>query len=461
MTDKSYSFTKKFIEGETVSGFWNIAYYGIVTLNSFITIYFLGVYEYGLYQLVLSVASFFASLTNGFISDLVQVDLSRYIKTGRTDLAKRLSIEYALLQIISVVLLALVLIFGSRVIAGYYGQDIGLYIKIAAIALVFQVCTSAFSLFFKSYIYFKALSAPVFGESAKLLVILSLWLWQGIGITQVLIAYVLGSFFTFSFSASFFIRIYRNIFSGVLATKEFLIRDLFKVYGPIKVLRYVSSRIAANLRPWIIKFFIGTEAVGLFMFARNIIALIVRLMPLGTFALLLPYELENKERLSYLFNKMIKYSVMLSFIFAMVSFILPPVAISVFFPKYNSSIPLFLIMVGIIFLYGFYKILRIMLIVFKEQKTLILRSLDESMLAPLVLVILLPIFGVAGAAMEWVLTYLVTTVLFYKSLIKRYPYLSVSFRSFLVFNSEDKLLLRRIFRDGIRFFESKIPRSRL
>ena len=60
--ENNYSFSKKFVEGEAVSNFWNLAYYGITSLNSFVIIYFLSVYEFGFYQLILSVVAIAESL---------------------------------------------------------------------------------------------------------------------------------------------------------------------------------------------------------------------------------------------------------------------------------------------------------------------------------------------------------------------------------------------------------------
>lgn len=454
----NYSFSKKFLEGETLGTFWNLAFYGIVSLNSFIIVYFLGVYEYGLYQLVLSVGTFAESLTSGFVSDLVQIDIGRYLKIKRFDLAKRLLGEYAFMQLILAVMVTILFIGGATLVANHYGQNIGLFLKITGIALVFRITRSVIDLFFDSSIYFKALSAPVFGETVKLLAMGAMWFWQGLGITQILIAYVVGNFFSFVFSVAVFLRVYRRVFAGVVAVRESLIKNLFKMYGYLKVLRYFSATIAGNLRPWFIKIFISTEAVGLFVFARNIIAMIVRLMPLGTFGLLLPHELDDKKRLQYLFNRVTKYSVILGIVFTFGSLIFMPVLVNIFFPKYKPALPLFLVMTAIIFLYSFYKVFRMMLTAFKEQKVLVLRSLDESILAPLLLLFLLPVFGVMGAAIEWVLTYTVTTILFYKYLTKLHPYIFLKLKDILVITEEDKTLVRNIYKDGIKFLRFR-PRK--
>ena len=173
--------------------------------------------------------------------------------------------------------------------------------------------------------------------------------------------------------------------------------------------------------------------------------MIMRLLPFGMFGDLLPREIEDKKRVRFLFIRMVKYSVWLSFLCAALSFLLLPFLVNIFLPKYNPAVPLLKIMTFIVFSYGVYKIFRITLVVFKEQKTLALKSFDNSVLAPFMLFFLLPLFGVVGAAIEWVITYAVTTVLFYFYLVKAHPYLSLQLKDLLIFDKYDRTFFKKIF----------------
>lgn len=451
----NYSFSQKFIEGEAVSGFWNLIFYGVTLLNSAAIVYFLSVYDYGFYQLILSVMAIAESLTAGFIDDLVFSDFSRSLGGVDRGKAKRLFGEYAGLKMGLAVIFGIVLFFGSSIISDYYGQAIATFIRIASIALVFRVGISVMNIFFRGAIYFSALAAPAVGEGVKFLAVVFFAIKGNFSITEVLIAYVIGHIAAFLFSGFHFWLLYRRLFSGVHAVREFLIRDLMRVHGIWISLRYVLSRIANNIRPWIINAFLSVEAVGWFSFARSIIAVVMRLMPLGTFGTLLPRELGNQERLRFIFARMMKYSFWIGMVLAAAVLILVPPAISYFLPKYIPAMPLLSIMTIILVLYSIYKIVRITLVIFKEQRVLFLKSFENSILAPLMLFILLPIFGVAGAAIEWLITYLVTTVIFYHSLVKTYPYLRTKFANFLVFDRADRELMARIYRTALDFFKRR------
>lgn len=452
---ESYSFSKKFIEGETISGFWNLVFYGATLLNSAAIIYFLSVYDYGFYQLILSVMAIAESLTAGFIDDLVFSDLSRSLGRGDVGTAKRLFGEYVGLKMGLAVILGVALFFGAGVVADYSEQAIAAFIKIASLALIFRAGISAMNIFFRGAVYFSALATPAVGEVVKFLAVIFFVAKGNFSITEVLIAYVIGHFAAFLFSGAHFLTLYRKTFFGIIAAREFLIRDLLKVYGVWIALRYILSRIANNIRPWIINAFLDVEAVGLFSFARSIIAVAMRLMPLGTFGTLLPKEMDNKERLQFIFSRMVKYSFWLGATLAAAIFVLVPPAISYFLPKYISAMPLLRIMTIILVLYSIYKIVRITLVIFKEQRVLFLKSFENSILAPLMLFILLPLFGVAGAAIEWFITYLVTTVIFYCYLVKTHPYLRIRFASFLVFDQTDRELTAKIYRTALDFFKRK------
>ena len=168
MKNKNYSFSQKFFEGEALSGFWSLVLYGVVSLNSFIIIYFISVYEYGLYQLIISVVAAAESLTAGFLDMLFVTDFSRYIGLGENRLAKRIFSEFIFFKLVLAGMLVVLILSGANIISHYYGQNIALFLRIASIALFFKVAVSAMNSFFDGNIYFNALASPVFGEIVKL-----------------------------------------------------------------------------------------------------------------------------------------------------------------------------------------------------------------------------------------------------------------------------------------------------
>lgn len=437
--EKGYSFSKKFLEGEVKSGFWNTASYGITILSSFLIIYFLSVYEYGVYQLIISIIALAESLTIGLIDDVVFSDMSRYFGEKKYNQAKKLFKDYALLRIGSACILTCLIIIFSKIISVHYGYDMSFYISLIALSLPIMTAVSVMNIFFRANVYFSSLGAPVFGEILKLFFILILWFWQGIGLLQVIIAYVIGQFLSFLFLGFHFVKVYRRFKKDSSSSQEeyVSVKKLLRGYGFWIFLRYALAKISANIRPFLIKFFAGTEALGIFSFARNLISMLLRFFPVGTFGDLMPREISDKNRAKFLFVRTLKYSLWISVIFAVLSVSVFPILVREFLPKYELSMTLFKIMIPIILSYGVYKVLRMTLIVLKEQKILAIRSVDNSFLSPLLLVFLLPIFGVNGAGLEWSITYFVTTALFFYSLLNKHKYLSFNIFELFKFDKID------------------------
>lgn len=444
---REYSFSRKFLEGELKSGFWNTASYGVSVLSSFLIIYFLSVYEYGVYQLIISIITIAESLTIGLIDDVVFSDISRYLGEKNYVKAKKLFKQYAVLRIISSLIIALVLILFSNFISSHYGYKISLYISIIAISLPIMTAVSVMNVFFRANIYFSSLGSPVFAEILKLVFVLVLWIWQGIGLMQVVVAYVIGQTLYFLFSFLHFLKVYKSLKSESFNYKECHVSliSIIRSYGFWIFLRYILAKISANIRPFLIKFFAGTEALGLFSFARNLVAMILRFFPIGTFCDLMPREISDKKRTNFLFVRTLKYSLWVSVFIAILSSIAFPIIIKEFLPKYEQSIFLFNIMIPIVLSYGIYKVLRMTLVVFKEQKILAIRSVDNSFLSPILLVFLLPIFGVNGAALEWSITYLITTIIFFYSLLNKHKYLSFGFIELFKFDKLDSGLVKNLY----------------
>ena len=74
------------------------------------------------------------------------------------------------------------------------------------------------------------------------------------------------------------------------------------------------------------------------------------------------------------------------------------------------------------------------------------------------LFILLPIFGIVGAALEWLITYAITTMLFYYFLIKNHPYLRLEWKSFFTVDKQDRALSVRVYRLIKDFLKTKLRR---
>src|SRR3989344_3796379 len=94
-----FSFKDKFVSGESYYAFWNFVSKALSLVITFITISTLTVYQYGVFQLILSTYSAFMDFL-GVGSGVVNNDILRNVSEGKEREAKQLFFEYNGLRLI-------------------------------------------------------------------------------------------------------------------------------------------------------------------------------------------------------------------------------------------------------------------------------------------------------------------------------------------------------------------------
>ena len=442
----SLPFTKTLIKGEISYGFWNLTHKGISLVNSFFILNFLSIFQFGLYQLIISFSSIVISFLSGLFDNVVSNDLSRYLGDKRQDLAKKLLKEYAAFKIVLGLIGTAVVIFAANPVAQAYDKDIGSFIRIIALVVLIEAITSTQTIFFQATVSFSNVPAGAVGEFGKLFIIGGFWIFGAVGVKEVLYAHVGALAIAMFFMTIGFLREYRKLFSGVAVAKEKVLWGLVKEFGWILVVKYYIAQVSKNVRPWLIKFLVNTEAVGIFQLAYSLMSVAFSVFPTKALSMLVPREVGDPERASHIFYRSIKYGLILSIIFVAGGFFAVPAFVGWILPKYGVSMPLFRLMLLTIPIYAFYKVVRSFVIALREQKILLGRVILNSVISPVLLFVFLPLFGVMGAAAEDVLSYLVMTVSFYGQLSRKYRQFKISFRNFFIFDQYDRDFLKNIFR---------------
>lgn len=442
-----------FLKGEALSRFYSLATTGVGLVNSFFIITYLSVFHFGLYQLLLAFIGILGSFNVGLLDSIVGVDIRRYLNVGKLDFAKRLFLENAAVKIAFAILLTVTVFLGANLIADYYGEDIALFIKIAGALILIRALETVEATFLKSVFSFAHWSFPAIREIVKLILILSFIFFHRFTILEVMIAHVSSEAASLLFITLYvFAGKYRKAFGAVKAVKEILLLNIVKVYGKWTFLRYGFSKISKNLMPWFIKFFVNTEAVAFYSLALNIVAFIENLLPLSGLGPIFLLKADRKDELAFIFRSSAKYTVWAGLAALVVAFLLVPPAVAFIFPKYTPAIPLFNIMILAMPVYGLYKVLKSILSVLREHQLLAMRILNEILVIFFGSLILLPIFGVLGAGMVYVATYLERVWFFYSRMIKKYPDFKFKIKNLFKFSEEDKDLMRRIIRQSLSLF---------
>lgn len=442
------SFYEFFIKGEASLRFWESIASGASLVNSFLILSFLSVYQFGLYQLILA----FIALAGGFSLDqfdgAISIEMRYYFNRKEKLSARRIFSEYVVIKLLLAIFLTLAVFLGSSLVADHYGSDIGLFIKIASILLLIDAALSIEKIFLKSIFSFAFFGVTAVRELAKLILLVFFVFWGvKIGIANILTVHLLGWLTALVFLSVFFVRRYKKVFvgSGRFAGKYLLI-GIVKTYGKLVMVRYSFARLTKNFTPWMIKFFVNTEAVGLYSLAVNLIAFIEELFPINMLSYIFQANIEDRGNLRRIFNRSVKYAFWFGVIAAVISLISMPILIGLILPKYTPVLSLFKLMLIALPVFGVYKIFKWLLTALREYKILAMRTITEAVVIFSVLVVSLPTVGLLGAGLAYIAIYLARVLFLYPALVKSHPYLRFDWSEMVKLDQHDRNFMKNFFK---------------
>ncbi len=448
--EKYGSLTEFFIKGEGSLRIYETIATGISLVNSFFILTALSIYQFGLYQLVLSFIAIVSSLNFKLFDGMVGIEMRHIFNKSKLSSAKKMLKEYAFIKIFLSSVLAVMVFFASGFIAKYYGSDIGLFVKIISVLLVIEALISIETAFFKSIFSFSYFAIPLIRELLKLVILACFFFFGSLGVADVLGIHILGWLGALILTSFLFLKEYKKVFRKISSSSGSLLKNVFKKHGKWILLRHVFSRITKNTTPWLIKIFVSVEAVALYSLARNLVSLLEEIIPVNMFPWVFLSKIDKKEEMKYLFSRSTKYVIWLGLAIFVIGFFVFPFVINIILPKYNTAMPLFKLMLLVLPIFGFYKLLKGTLSVLREYKILALRVFTEGVVMIGTLVIFLPTIGVYGAVISYIAIYIARVIFFYPALIKAHPHFKLYFGDFLIFDKYDFDFTKKI---GVNFLE--------
>lgn len=445
---QSVPFARKFVRGELMLQFGNVAVKGLGIVNSFFILAALSVYHYGLYQLILSFVAIAVSFFTVIFDDVIANEIARSLAEREPGRAKRLFAELAFLKTVMGIGLAAAAFFGANLIAVRYGRDIGALIRIMSAVFALGAIQSWEEMFLRANVSFSIFGMAITGEIVKFLLLVSFLSSGRLGIEQALLIYAATVFAATAFLTVFFIRRYRRVLRGVRMARGFLFFGVVRRHGMPLFIRTAAAKATKDFRPWLVKFFINTEAVALYALAVNLVTIAQSFLPTTVIAMAMPWRAKDPVQFAHAFRRAIKYAVWGGFVLAVCGVIFVPPLVGLFFPKYARAMPLFLLMVMTLPFYGAYKILKSALITLREQRILAARLVAESAAAAGLLAFFLPLIGVMGAAIEYLLSYAGRAAFYSFALSRKHPAMRVRFREFFAFDAIDRELFGKVFAEA-------------
>ena len=453
--EEKHSFLKTYIKGEALFGFWNIANKGITAINILLIISFLDVYKYGVYLLIMSFYTLVADIFLAPLQETIFNDISRYVADKKESSAKKLYLENFIIRMILAFLSCLFVFLGAKIVASYYGYDIADSFRILSVLFIIDAFYTSMRMFLQLKKRFGFISSrPVFHKIFRFIFLISFIYFFGLGVKEALISHILASFMVIIIFLPTFLKEYKP-WRKIRAESGMILLKIIKTHGKWPVFSTILSGMTSNIRPWLIKVFVNTEAVAVFSVAQSFFEAIKTFMPNSTLSTLIPFEINDKEKSSNILVRGTKYLVIISLIFALAGLLIASPVASFVFPQYKDSIPLFQLFLLVLPIVSFRMMAVTFLVALRRQKFLFFASSIEIPIAFLSSVVLLYLFGVWGMVLQRIFITLIMGGLMYTYLLKQ-EYNNYRWKNLFTFNQEDKIFIKKIWGHCLNLYKRKI-----
>ena len=403
----------------------------------------LDIYEYGLVQLTYSSLGLFGIFALPGLGVMVLADMGVAKSKDDTGEMKEIFSNYFKIQIVLGIVAWAILFFGSSFIAQYYKGQIGLLLKIISFSFLFSpfrsMCSLLFSINFK---FFYQSMYTLIEESLKAIFIFSAFFIFKMRADGVIFAVVLSQ----ATVLLFFLPQFFKLQAGFIHSQSKNIGKFWHIlyrHGKWAVSYNYIHNVAQNVRLFLVHFFVGTEAVGIFSVAQGLFSNLSSFFPLNqAVAPALSQYRSDRKSFFRLVYKSVKYQVIGFACIGFISWFAVPPFIMFFFPKYAGSLPLFKIMVFSLIPAG-YATITTVFCVFKLQKSLLFFEIIRMVSIVVLLPILTFFFGLKGLALETVLTVCFVVWVRNRMLSKKIPEFNFSLRYILSVDEYDKIIFGR------------------
>jgi len=380
---------------------------GIGIAVTLLLVRYLTRFEYGLYALFTSAMGIGIMFFMGSLGTVVVADVSRELGSGRKDHAKALLLRYFQFIIGIAILISLAFYLSSYPLTWRYGQKVGeLAVAIALIIPLYAVRNILITTFH---------SHSKFGYMAALPLIESLGRLGFVVVVVVILRQgLMGAVYSQLFGPllGVLIMLYPafHTLKHLLSTpraRTGLFYTMLRGHGKYMIAFSSVRQVRDQALPWIVQFFLGVEAVAVFTVAKRgmeVFQMLLNSLSQVYIPLVSAEASKGVERVNEIMNRSIKYLGMLSLLLILGAGFLARWLISTLFGElYLDSVMIFRVLLAALILFSIRSVLLPVFMAYKSQRHIFLSSL-ASLAALLILTpILIPIFGLVGAAAGYII----------------------------------------------------------
>lgn len=441
------SITRKISEGTFLMFFQKALTIVLGVSSTVLVLRALGIREYGLVVLALSIVNIFSIFLDFGIGSVVVSDTAKELGSGNLPKIKKLLTSYSKSQIITGVFLSAVVFGFSFLSKAKYGAEVSDLLKIASLLIFLNGVKNIFVTAFYGFSKFKFLAALNFLEGLFkfLLTLFLIFILHG-SMRSVMAINLLALAFALFSTAPFLIKIFKTL-KGVSDFKESLFFNLLRGHGKFQALIRPLSNLSDPLRMWIIQYFAGVEAVAVYQVALKIYSYLSQLVysvEIPLFSIISEELGRDTEKVKKIFLRLSKYFFWLSIGVMILSYIFIPFILHTFFGgKYDKSVPMLYFLLLTFIVGGFAVLIRPILFAFQAQKEILKADFFSLIIGYPISTYLTYLYGPVGFALP--LGSYLSFYFRYISLKKIDKDFSFKLSNFLKWDKEDLNFLKRIY----------------
>ncbi len=444
LTTEGKQLTKTVAEGTALFTANTVLQKGIGLLNAVLIANSFSPFAFGILRLAQSLVGTASALYFPGASSVIVAACGRAKGAGDLGRFRALLVRYAQIEIWIGVFLAGACLMGAPILRAFRGAVWGDIALAAAPLIFFGGLRSVLSLYLQVFVRFRALIAMRFMESLANLgaVVVMLFFFHG-SVSALLFGYAIAQAAVLLAFVPYTMRLLQPLRGVPSASAE--LKTLIRKEGIWALGAEYIKTVTENMRPWLFSILVGVEGFARFSLAESLLGHTVSLFPLGQ--TLLPAvsgDVENRDRMRRVFVRAIKYHLLAIGILCLFGFTLFPPIIHLLFPKYDASIPLYMILlIGLLFC-GPNPVINVYLTVYQQQRQQFLLSIGRGVLILCGIGIFVTNFGIVGTAIEYVVTWVLYSGARIVVLLRVAPHLRFSVKELLRVDEFDREVWQRI-----------------
>lgn len=433
------------ISGTLSLGLSNIAMRFFSFLTVFVIVRAISVYDYGFFNLFMSLAGIITAFSNLGMEELMIADVSRELGNKNFSRAKSILVHLFRLRLLLLAVLLLIALIFKNYLESKYGLLAVQYFWLLIILTILQYIKGFISVVFQIYEKFKLLSiSNILDVVVKFIFIISFFYWGKLNVVSLIVCYLLGMFF----SSVVFIPRVKNILGHLKAVpteKAALVYAIFRGHGKWQIGIHQFGSLMNTVKYWLLKIIVSVEAVGYLALAQNLYSVLGALVPIRTVIFpIIAKKINEKAILGKLILKATKYSLILYALLVFGAIFIVSPLIPYVFPQYAAAVPLFNILIFRMLFNASSLTQPSLLIIYREQKFLFWCAAVSLISNVAFSTLLMAKFGIVGAVYEAIINIFIITVMRELYLRKKYQLKTISFKSLFSIDETDKLLLEEI-----------------